>query len=67
MESLYNYISKNLIENDLTMKIHRHILGIASPDEVESIDFGKVFPTSGFRVIVDLYIGKGVKKVRVER
>lgn len=63
MEASHNYTGKNLIENDLTMKIHRHILGIASPDEAESVDFGKVFPTSGFRVIVDLYIGKGVKKL----
>lgn len=62
MNTLYNYNRENLIESDITMKVHRHILSIASPDEAKSIDLRKVFPTSGFRVIADIYIGKGIKQ-----
>lgn len=62
MEPLQNFIRRSLIGEDLTMKIYRQIVGAATDEEAGSIVFDKSFPTSGFRVIVDLYLEKGIKK-----
>lgn len=65
MNTLYNYNREDLIESNLTKKVHRRILSIASPDEAESINLRKIFTTSEFRVIADIY-WKRNKTIRME-
>lgn len=67
MNTLYNYNRENLIESDITMKVHRHILSIASPDEAKSIDLRKVFSDLWVSCYCGYIYWKRNKTIRMER